>query len=147
MDIDINACYEIAVATIFLGGLMENYITANPNEDALDIINPEQTLLNILARRILEIKGVSAGLLGLNQNILSGGAGVETGPNIDTNKEDFVKFLDAFNKLPQDKQDKIKKIQSIIRDTFCRQPIAIGGKKRKTNRRRFKKRHTRTSKI
>ena len=38
MDIDINACYEIAVATIFLGGLMENYITANPNEDALDII-------------------------------------------------------------------------------------------------------------
>lgn len=121
---DANDLYEIAIATIFIGGLLENVITANPNEDALDIVNPETNLLNRIARRILEIRGVSANLFRLNQNILDGG-------KTDINNLVFDEFVEEYKKLSDEQKTKINIAREKIREIFSKK---TGGKRRKTKK-------------
>ena len=122
-----DECYELAITTLFFGGLIINYMEAHPNADVLDILNPEDTTLNQLARKVLEIKGVSSNFFRLNQNIFNGGSNSEN----DNNKENINNFMIAFNKLPSEKQEKIKKLRELIRETFCKKNISVtGGKKR-----------------
>lgn len=135
--------YELAIATMFFGGLIINYMGANQDEDVLDILNPQDTALNKLARKVLEIKGVRTNFLMLNQNILNGGASNENEDNNYTNNEKNInEFMDAFNKLPSDKQEKIRKLREIIRETFCKKNISVvgGTKRQRTHKRKNTKR-------
>ena len=120
-----DECYELAISTMFLGGLIINYMEAHPNADVLDILNPEDTILNQLARKVLEIKGVASNFFRLNQNTFNGGS------NPENDKENINNFMIAFNNLPFEKQEKIKKLREIIRETFCKKKISVvGGTKR-----------------
>ena len=112
-----NDLYEIAVATIFIGNLLEN---------ALDIANQEENLLNRLARRILEIRGVSANLNLPNQNTFSGGKN----DNLD-NKSVLENFEKVYNTLSDDQKKKIDFIRAKIREIFS---MKTGGKRRKTKK-------------
>ena len=107
-----NDLYEIAVATIFIGRLLEN---------ALDIVNPQEQLLNILARQILEIRGVSANLFLPNQNTFSGGK----------NESVLDKFANEYNNLSDDQKKKINVAREKIREIFSKK---TGGKRRKTKK-------------
>jgi hypothetical protein len=129
--------YELAIATMFFGGLIINYMGAHPNADVLDILNPEDTALNQLARKVLEIKGVSSNFFRLNQNISNGGSN----PENDNNKENINNFMIAFNNLPPEKQEKIKKLIEIIRETFYKKNISVvgGTKKQRINKRKSTK--------
>jgi hypothetical protein len=128
---NVNDIYEIAISTIFIGGLLENIILANPDEDVLDIINPETNFLNMIARQILEIRGVSANLFLLNQNRLSGGKNHDL-----DNKKLFDKFAEEYKKLSDEQKTKIDIARRKIREIFFNK---TGGKKRKTkkNKRSF----------
>ena len=120
-----DECYELAISTMFLGGLIINYMEAHPNADVLDILNPEDTILNQLARKVLEIKGVASNFFRLNPNTFNGGS------NPENDKENINNFMIAFNNLPSEKKEKIKKIREIIRETFCKKNISVvGGTKR-----------------
>ena len=120
---NVNDIYEIAISTIFIGGLLENIILANPDEDVLDIINPETNFPNMIARQILEIRGVSANLFLLNQNRLSGGK--------NNDLELFDKFAEEYKKLSDEQKKKIDIARTKIREIFFKK---IGGKKRKTKK-------------
>jgi hypothetical protein len=123
---NVNDIYEIAISTIFIGGLLENIILANPDEDVLDIINPETNFLNMIARQILEIRGVSANLFLLNQNRLSGGKNHDL-----DNKKLFDKFAEEYKKLSDEQKTKIDIARRKIREIFFNK---TGGKKRKTKK-------------
>jgi hypothetical protein len=132
-----DECYELAITTLFFGGLIINYMEAHPNADVLDILNPEDTILNQLARKVLEIKGISSNFFRLNQNIFNGGSNSEN----DNNKENINNFMIAFNKLPFEKQEKIKKLRELIRETFCKKNISVTGgtKKQRINKKKSTK--------
>lgn len=112
-----NDLYEIAVATIFIGRLLEN---------ALDIVNPQEQPLNILARQILEIRGVSANLFLPNQNTFSGGKN----DNL-YNESVLEKFENAYNNISDDQRKKIKIARTKIKEIFSNK---TGGKRRKTKK-------------
>jgi len=132
-----DECYELAITTLFFGGLIINYIGAHPNEDVLDILNPEDTALNQLARKVLEITGVSSIFYRLNQNIFNGGSN----PENDNNKENINNFMIAFNNLPSEKKEKIQKLREIIREIFCKKKISVvgGTKKQRINKKKSTK--------
>ena len=114
---DANDLYEIAVATIFIGRLLEN---------ALDIVNPEENHLNMLARQILEIRGVSANLFLPNQNTFSGGKNNDL-----DNKSVLYDFNKEYDNLSDDQKKKIDIARIKIREIFSKK---TGGKRRKTKK-------------
>ena len=111
-----NDLYEIAVATIFIGNLLEN---------ALGIADPDENPLNILARQILEIRGVSANLFLPNQNTFSGGK------NDNLDNKSVLKFEKVYKNLSDDQKKKIEIARAKIREIFS---MKTGGKRRKTKK-------------